>query len=155
MRKSFSRQEGTEALSIGKVKGRPGRSLFGEATLTHLAVGHRKGRLSATETLRHRDDLATGYYSVHTNADARAGTTSPRSVDDCTTRVSWPAREAEDDQSAPRLGAHPPAGRAILDARQDRARGHPPGGVEWMRASTRPVIEDQSPAQHLRSRQSA
>jgi hypothetical protein len=73
MRKSFSRQEGTEALSIGKVKGRPGRSLFGEATLTHLAVGHRKGRLSATETLRHRDDLATGYYSVHTNADAKGG----------------------------------------------------------------------------------
>jgi hypothetical protein len=96
MRKSFSRQEGTEALSIGKVKGRPGRSLFGEATLTRLAVGHGKGRLSATETLRHSDDLAAGYYSVHINADARAGTTSPRSVDDCTTRVSWPAREAED-----------------------------------------------------------
>jgi hypothetical protein len=86
MRKSFSRQEGTEALSIGKVKGRPGRSLFGEATLTRLAVGHGKGRLSATETLKHSDDLATGYYSA----------TSPRSVDDCTTRVSWPAREAED-----------------------------------------------------------
>ena len=96
MRKSFSRQEGAEALSIGKVKGRPGSALFGEATLTRLAVGHGKGRLSATETLRHSDDLATGYYSVHTNADARAGTTSPRSVDDCTTRVSWPAREAEE-----------------------------------------------------------
>ena len=154
MRKSFSRQEGTEAL-MAKSKDRPGRSLFGEATLTRLAVGHGKGRLNATETLRHSDDLATGYYSVHTNADARAGTTSPRSVDDCTTRVSWPAREAEGRpvSSASRSASAGGSGNTGRATRS--ARGHPPGGVEWMRASTRPVIEDQSPAQHLRSRQSA
>ena len=54
-----------------------------------LAMG--KGRLRATEALRHSDDLVRGYYSVHTNADARAGTTSPRLHN----QGVLPAREAE------------------------------------------------------------
>jgi hypothetical protein len=82
-----------------------------------LAMG--KGRLRATEALRHSDDLVRGYYSVHTNADARAGTTSPQLHNQ---GVLGPPARLKIDRSAPRLGVDSPAVRA--SATRSRRR-HP------------------------------
>ena len=99
-----------------------GRHFSAERLFPVLWLAMGKGRLRATEALRHSDDLVRGYYSVHTNADARAGTTSPQLHNQ---GVLGPPARLKIDRSAPRLGVDSPAVRAILDARRDRARGIP------------------------------